>query len=527
MIDRNTVKPTIRFLQVASAIVWCLFVAGTCFGFAALKPVLISEGVYRELCTPEEIEKGVHICREQELSLNMMFTIAAVVTNITALVVGSALDLYGPKFCGVLGSILITLACLVLRSASTITLFDGYKIGYGMLAIAGPFTFISSFHLSNAFPQYSGLILAFITGAFDSSSAVFLFYRLAYEHSNGSFTLYKFFTVFLIAPIFIFFVQIFLMPSESYASPTSPAPQKIRRMSYIAVPDGSSAQPGGFRSRHASFVESTAFAGGNVALFAEPVADEDETADETTPLTNGSIQAAKKNAKSSGVEGILHGKSAIEQLKTPWFIFIALFTTIQMLRINYFVASVLSQYTYLLGSFEKATHLNKFFDIALPLGGLVSIPFIGLALDNLSTFGVLSVLLSVSTTFGVLGMIPNSFLAGCLNVMLLVVYRPFYYTSVSDYAAKVFGFETFGRIYGVVICIAGVLNVLQAQLDRATHDVFNSNPTPVNIILVSITVVIGVSFLIYVKTQVQARKRKELEIEASGAVSESLAPTTY
>ncbi|VVT55291.1 uncharacterized protein SAPINGB_P004523 [Magnusiomyces paraingens] len=541
MIDRNSVPKAKRIAQVACSILWCLFVAGTSFGFAALKPVLVSEGVYRERCTPDEVEHNVHICRNQELALNMMFTIAAVVTNISALVVGSALDIYGPRFCGVLGSFLVAAACLVLRGAASNTLFDGYVIGYAMLALAGPFTFISSFHLSNAFPQSSGLILALLTGAFDSSSAVFLFYRLAYQSSGGTFSLYKFFTLFLAVPIFIFVIQVTIMPKESYASPSSPTPEKIRRMSYAALPD-SVIQTESYRSRHASFVDSTGAAGpsflGDSAI--DDVEEQEptehsplvrtntnllvhsETIEEATiasKIDNNEVSHDKPGSigKHAGVWGVLHGQSAASQLKTPWFWFMALFTTIQMLRINYFVASVLSQYTYLLGGYEKAVQLNKFFDVALPLGGLISIPFIGLALDNLSTFGVLSVLLGVSTTFGVLGMIPNSFLAGALNISLLVVYRPFYYTSVSDYAAKVFGFETFGRIYGVIICIAGVLNVLQAQLDATTHNVFAGNPTPVNIMLVSITIVIGISFLTYVKVQVKRIQRKSLEQEAQVA----------
>jgi len=37
------------------------------FGFAALKPVLIDTGVYRELCTAEELAEDVDVCYEQEL----------------------------------------------------------------------------------------------------------------------------------------------------------------------------------------------------------------------------------------------------------------------------------------------------------------------------------------------------------------------------------------------------------------------------------------------------------------------------
>jgi hypothetical protein len=50
----------------------------------ALKPVLISEGIYRSYCTPEEVERGVRICRDQELRLNLLFTISAVAANVSS-----------------------------------------------------------------------------------------------------------------------------------------------------------------------------------------------------------------------------------------------------------------------------------------------------------------------------------------------------------------------------------------------------------------------------------------------------------
>lgn len=45
----------------------CWVASGIVFGFAALKPVLVDQGVYRELCTKEELEQGVEVCYEQDL----------------------------------------------------------------------------------------------------------------------------------------------------------------------------------------------------------------------------------------------------------------------------------------------------------------------------------------------------------------------------------------------------------------------------------------------------------------------------
>jgi hypothetical protein len=143
-------------------------------------------------------------------------------------------------------------------------------------------------------------------------------------------------------------------------------------------------------------------------------------------------QAREEETKrnTSGVWGALHGVRARDQIMSPWFVLITLFTVIQMTRINYFVATIRSQYMYLLGSVDKAVEVNEFFDIALPLGGVIAIPFIGIILDRTSTAFVLSMLVFFATLIGVFGMIPHMW-AAYANVSLFVIYRPFYYTCVS------------------------------------------------------------------------------------------------
>lgn len=49
------------------AVIYCLFAAGVVFGYAAIKPVLIEEGVYRNLCTKQELKDAVDVCYEQEI----------------------------------------------------------------------------------------------------------------------------------------------------------------------------------------------------------------------------------------------------------------------------------------------------------------------------------------------------------------------------------------------------------------------------------------------------------------------------
>lgn len=517
----NEVSRNRRLLQCASAIFWCLLSGGPIFGFAALKPVLIREKVYENVCDisingtastwgqtlamdPEKFgsltasfvknvvniteEEIVAKCTEQDLKLNMMFTVAAMLTNVSAIVIGRSLDLFGPKFCGLVGAGFLYLACAVfifsknIVASPLLSFIDPYLIGYGSLALGGPFAYMSSFQLSNSFPTKSGTILAIITGAFDASSALFLIYRIFYNASQQSFTLDKFFKIYLLVPTFITVMQIVLMPTESYKT----------------APDTTLCASDSADLADNAATETDALLASEVVHY--PVSGRRDSIGDALKQPYATEGEAFLVEHSGGIFGILHGYSAKYQLRTPWFSLMCLFATIQMLRLNYFVATVGTQYTYLLHSVSRATVLNRFFDIALPLGGIISIPFVGVFLDYCSTVAVLSVLLFVSLTIGILGLIPN-FYAGVLNVSMFVAYRPFFYTAISDFCAKVFGFDTFGTVYGSIICISGVINFLQSTMDKLTHTTFKMNPTPINVVLVLSTLVIGSITVLYVKQQ--------------------------
>lgn len=465
---------SIRVLQVSVAIAWCLFAAGPVFGYAALKPVLIAEGVYNEKCQDS-------FCKEQDLSLNFLFALACIVTNVSALPVGKVLDTHGPKVAGILGAIILAFGSLSLSTGY-------YLAGYSLLALGGPFTFISSFHLANTYPNHSGLILALLTGAFDSSSALFLAYRVVY-FKWSKIHLSLFFKGYLIIPVFIFACQWLIMPANTY---------KMK----------------GEEQHVDSESETTSLITGEEGSLSRVLEE-----GSSSGVRRGSFlshQSAGQAKKSSGIYGILHGYSASSQLKSSWFILLTIFVAIQMLRINYFVATIKTQQEYLYGDEDTAIYINHIFDIALPLGGVIAIPFIGLILDNLSTLTVLIILLSVTLTVGVLGLL--SYLpATIFGIFLLVVYRPFYYTAISHIFSVIFGYENFGVVYGSAIAISGGCNILQQLLDDLTKNYYENNPIPINIMLTLITGVTGGLLIAFVKNQQIDVKRQNLEIEAEEA----------
>lgn len=482
--------------------IYCLFAAGVVFGYAAIKPILKKTGAYQEIC------EGNDIC--VEIRLNLMFTAAAVATNVAALPVGAILDHYGPRVCGVLGALCLAIGAVFMAVAERVA-FDALLPGYLFLALGGPFTYISSFQLSNAFPQHSGLILALLTGAFDASSALFLLYRIIFQNTNGTFGLQQFFLAYLVVPVVIIIMQFTILPAQSYKT----VGEMI--VDYEAPNSGDS-----FDS---SAIEADDQIDEETALLREAQRQEQREHNETiaheieellgTETADKQAQREEATNTRSGVWGVLHNRTALQQLRSPWFVLICLFTVVQMTRINYFVATIRPQYTAILGSAARAAAVNDFFDLALPLGGILSIPFIGLVLDRASTVAVLATLVAAATAIGVLGVLPAEW-AAYANVCLFVLYRPFYYTAVSDYSAKVFGFQTFGTVYGAIICLAGLFNFSQSGLDYLFHETFRGDPVPVNVMLFTLGLAVGVCLVAYVALQSRWLRMKREAAYANG-----------
>lgn len=491
--------------QIAAAVTYCLFAAGVVFGYAALKPVLKDEGAYKDHC-PNGRDGVDDTC--VEIHLNLMFTVAAVGTNVAALPVGAILDTFGPRLCGIIGSFFLFTGALFLSYAQALP-FDGFLPGYLLLALGGPFTFISSFQLSNAFPRHSGLILALLTGAFDSSSAMFLIYRLIYNATEGGFNHRRFFLLYLIVPVVILVLQVTLMPVKSYKTVGELVDQAHDTDAVMQANGTAPESP--FDDQ---MDEETALLRDERREQRIQEREQQESVMADIESILGSVhgeqlvEAEERKNVRSGVWGVLHDKTVWEQIRSPWYILICLFTVVQMTRINYFVATIRVQYGALFGNMEQAVAINDFFDVALPVGGILSIPFIGMILDHTSTIVVLTTLVSIATLIGILGVLPYMW-AAYANVVLFVLYRPFYYTAVSDYSAKVFGFRTFGTVYGLIICLSGLLNFSQSGLDVLFHKTFKGDPVPVNLILLGLGLIIGASLVGFVSLQIRKSRARD------------------
>lgn len=425
-------------MQVIFTILACWAASGILFGYAALKPILVEEGLYHDQCTHEELQEGVELCVQQDLRygfssqpatasltdyrLNLCFTIASITANVSALPVGTILDHYGSRVCGLIGSVLLAVGSLFMSSTFLWPEFQGFVAGNFFLAFGGTFVFVPSFQIANAFPKYAGSIVALVTGAFDASAAVFLLYRLVYEASARRFTPDKFFLGYLAVPVLIIFALLSFMPKRDYYSTLrledqiEKAEDPTRDVHDSDSDIDSDRELQRVRSRRAEQRQEI------LENINEVLGDEEERQQRA--------EREEDRHQISQVWGVLHGLPAHRQMMTPWFILITLMTIIQMVRMNYFIATVRSQYEYMLGSVEDAIRINDFFDVALPVGGILFTPVIGGLLDHLSVPSTLSLIVAFTTIIGILNSIPAMW-AGYMTIILFVLLRPLYYSAMS------------------------------------------------------------------------------------------------
>ncbi|EXU97487.1 hypothetical protein X797_009396 [Metarhizium robertsii] len=455
-----------RVVQVGLGVTFCFLASGIVFGFAALKPVLIARGVYHELCAKQH-----STCPEQDLRINLLFITASITTNVSSLFAGYVLDKYDRRICTTFAATFLALGSLFFIFHRHIRFVDPLIFANLFLSLGGTFLFLPTFQLSNAFPKHSGVIVALVTCAFDASSAVFLIYQIIWKATNGAFTPEEFFTVYLCVPAAILLAEWTVMPKQRYH--TMPELEKklehandCTRDVHISddeVPDDLTLSR--IRSQRAD--ERRA----RIGQIERVTGDAEERHERIERRTSLQIH--------DEAWGMLHGLSVKDQMRSPWFILLLLTTALQMLRVNYFIATVTSQYTYMLGP-QDADRVTALFNAALPIGGIAATPAIAVILHTLSVAGLLVLLTVYVASIGVLNCVSEPW-AAFATVLLFVTFRPFYYSTISHIAANVFGYATFGRVYGTIICLSGVINLTQPVIDTITNKIFHGDPVPANI----------------------------------------------
>ncbi|KAL5636684.1 hypothetical protein ACGC1H_000594 [Rhizoctonia solani] len=365
-----------------------------------------------------------------------MFVVSVALTNMASLPAGSILDWIGPTKTSISGAALFGLGCLAFGGGyiKWPVVLDGYYIGFALLAIAGPLIFLSSFHVSNAFPARSGLILSLIMAAFNASSTNFVIFDWLDKKTTGV-SIQAWFWCYALIPALFIVLQSLTGPTIAYQKQTAP------RLAASAT---------------------------SASTYGATSTDR-PTSEETMPPNDLFV-------------GAMFGSSLLVQLFSRHFGLLLFFFSVYADRINWEIQTISEQLLFYLGDPKAALQTASLFSILLPIGGIVGVPLFGWLLDHRSTFDSSLVVLVIGVTYGILGM-THMMTTQIASISLFVILRPLLYVFVGDYCGKAFGYDTFGRVYGLATTLVGLLGLILGPVDSLVKSRLHGNYDLVNSVL--------------------------------------------
>lgn len=402
-LDDNDANPAHERLK-AHPILWgfvgimqTLLTSGIIFGWASLLPILR--------------ESGIDYTAER---FSLVFTSGAVGNYMTTLIFGTILDNFGPKYTGVIASILFSIG---LGLCSIVHNYHCFAIGFFIIGFAGPGLQMPTLHLANLFPSNTGgtgaLYMSAQAAAFDGGTAVFAVVRLMYQLTG--FSASSFFLLYNVVPAWCLLTAIYAWPHEILETPSITQNPRNGDVSkeYMGVGSPYLSEKGR---------QSNCEAGGG-----------------RYPLVNAPVSVI---------------------LKHPAFWALASWAGIHILKLNFVVATINDQ----LGQNvtpETATHLIDILGAMLPFG-FVALPFVASILDRepiwafelANTIGILY--------GGVLAFLPGSQWMQCFIVFPSVACsRQLVYSTLFHQVGASFGFANYGVLLGIINMMVSLFSTVQ------------------------------------------------------------------
>jgi hypothetical protein len=441
-----------RIAMLCYVILSLIMCGGSVFGFTPLKEILLDEGTFQDLCTPEQ--PSAVPCESQLGQLDHMFTLAASLFSAYLLPAGLCLRFIGPRMCFLLGFFLVALGSTGFARAPE----TYYTLSFVLIGSGNPLLYISAFNFGKLYPKSSNLLLSVFIGCFGFSSVVFyVFHVLHFEYGLSS---QDIFTWFSCIPALLGLVGVFVLP---------PDPYHVQRAKKLQA------------ALDAALGEAT----------------------ERTPLTSAitsklsRVEEGYNKAEATVVGGAaefllpLKERSIPFQLISPQFLAQTLFFCWGMLHQNFYLGTIGDQIYMYAGDAEDqrdtAANILTKFSFFYPMGCILAILPVGMLVRHCSVAISLYVYCTADVLFSLLSIIPSVNVQWATSAIYILV-RVGFFTVMSTYSSTMFGFQNLGTMFGCAGCVAGMVSLLGTLLsDRALH--VDHSFLPVNSILLAGAVV--------------------------------------
>ncbi|XP_058435601.1 equilibrative nucleobase transporter 1 isoform X2 [Marmota monax] len=471
----------LRVATLLTGLLECLGFAGVLFGWASLVFVFKTERYFEDLC---EADAGLLSnateqadCKAQDERFSLIFTVASFMNNFMTLPTGYIFDRFKTTVARLLAIFFYTSATLTIAftsADSAVLLF----LAMPMLTVGGILFLITNLQIGNLFGKHRSTIITLYNGAFDSSSAIFLFIKLLYEQGislRASFIFLSACSIWHVGRTFL------LMPRGHIPYPLPP------NYSY------------GLCSGRGSRKEEK----------------------KTAEPENGELQSNEclsSNGESSGPPQQQNLRSFWSYALSRRFAWHLVWLSVIQLWHYLFIGTLNSLLTNLAGGdrTQVSTYTNAF--AITQFFGVLCAPWNGLLMDRLkqryqrevkrtdssaAAVALLSAVPSLTLTsllclgFALCASIPVLLLQ-YVTFILQVVSRSFLYGGNAAFLTLGFPSEHFGKLFGLVMTLSAIVSLLQFPLFTLIKGPLQNNPLYVNVTLLLTTLLTFVHpFLVY------------------------------
>jgi len=445
-------------LLILSAIE-CTLLSGIMYGASSLFLIMRTDGQYSKLCNKEddrtylESTKGVITCASANLKYSQIYTAAALTTPIAIGCWGLSIDYFGVLRNRVFSLFMIAGGC-VLFAESDSEKFDAFVAASVLIAFGGAGFSLTHYtycmHWEDT--KFFEISHSIMNTAYDASTLTFTIFHLFNTANGAIFSLRLLFYTLAVTAIFFAFMSHkwvwgkYLEPPEKLASVNGK-----RVLSSIA-----SIKNLGFNS--SDYFDN------------------------------------KISIQNDGTEIRLRDMTFFEQLRTTEYVMLALWSFTIIYRTMFFFGSIFEQLVYN----ENGRGISDANSLVIICNGLIltSIPLfwhIGLFMKKYGLAVSITVVNVLGIVAYVLLMLNNSYWSLCIGFIAFGLFRSTCYTTITIYCQKLFGPETFGKMYGIGV---GFWAIASAVLQYPTMQFVLDSPRK-SIFIVDL-VIIGGSVLMFI-----------------------------
>lgn len=212
-----------RYLIVVILCFYCLIAGPAYFNWTAIADSLLQNDAFLWKCTPEDLAlpppelSYEPRCKEQEMAVNSLFTVASSAHFFCSFLGGLLLDLLGAKLTGMIGTSLMFLGWLLLAVSSQS--FNAYTFAAVLIGLSVDTAFFPCLSAANLFPGRGSTVIAFLGCSRSLSFVVPLTIRAAVIQGGVATSTQA---LLVYAGLFLslcFLIALFLMPRTAFPKP--------------------------------------------------------------------------------------------------------------------------------------------------------------------------------------------------------------------------------------------------------------------------------------------------------------------